>query len=196
MKQFLKENLVLALGISLPLALMLLFFIAGKTATISVDNPRYDAVFAVNYYENRTDPNQPWQIGVDNGKLAILFTPHSSATNPPYYNKPEIYRFNHNTLRAERVDINFDNVVEGKVSDPDLDALNERKLDPTPESPDGYHFEYYYPSSGGGIAGELFGFGRHRGNSYALKKGPRAIMIEGPQPFYQATFLAWIESNE
>ncbi|MBI4031305.1 MAG: hypothetical protein HY370_06470 [Proteobacteria bacterium] len=196
MKQFLKENIALAFGISLPLVLMVFFFVAGKAATVSVDNPQYDAVFAVNYYENRADPNQPWQIGVDEGKLTILFTPAPNAPNPPYYNKPQIYRFNHRTLRAELIDINFDSIVDGKVSDPDLDALNAKKLNPNPESPDGYRLEYHYRSSGGGIAGELFGFGRYHGSAYAMKKGPRAIMVEGPQPYFQAKFLAWIESNE
>jgi len=193
MKRFLKENIALALGIALPLLLMAVFFIAGKAATVSVDDPRYDAIFVTNYYENLNDPNQPWKIGVDDGKLAILFRPLPNTPHPPYYNKPQIYRFNHDTLRAELIDINFDNVVDGKVSDPDIDALNAKKLNPGPESPDGYRFEYHYRSSGGGVAGELFGFGRYRDSTYAMKKGPRAIMIEAPQPYYQAKLLAWVE---
>ena len=193
MKQFLKENIALALGIALPLLLMVFFFIAGRAATVSVDNPRYDAVFAVNYYENRNDPNQPWYIGVDEGKLNILFKPLPNGTGAPYYNKPQIYRFNRDSLRADLIDINFDNIVDGKVSDPDLDALNAKKLNPNPESSDGYRFDYHYRSSGGGIAGELLGFGRYNGSSYAMIKGPRAIPVEGPQPYYQAKFLAWVE---
>lgn len=193
MKRFLKENIALALGISLPLILMAFFFIAGEAATVAVDNPQYDAVFAANYNDN--DPNQPWRIGVDEGKLTILFRQPANTPAAPYYNKPQIYRFNHNTLRADLVDINFDNIVDGKVSDPDLDALNEKKLNPGPESPDGYRFDYHYRSSGGGLAGELFGFGRYNGSSYAMIKGPRAIPVEGPMPYYQAKFLAWVEEQ-
>lgn len=195
MKQFLKENIALALGISLPLVLMVFFFIAGRAATVAVDNPQYDAVFAVNYYDNNNDPNQPWRIGVDEGKLTILFKQPPNTPATPYYNKPQIYRFNHDTLRAELVDINFDNIVDGKVSDPDLDALNAKKLNPNPESKDGYRFDYHYRSSGGGLAGEIFGFGRRYGSSHAMMKGPRAIMVEGPQPYYQAKFLAWVEEQ-
>lgn len=194
MKRFLKENIALTAGIALPLVLMVFFFIAGRTATVAVDDPRHDAIFAVNY--NDGYPNQPWRISVDGGKLTILFQPGPNDGGAPYYNKPQIYRFNHKTLRAELVDINFDNIVDGKVSDPDIDALNGRKLDTSPDSPDGYRFDYHYRSSGGGIAGDLFGFGRNQGSSYAMKKGPRAIMVEGPQPYYQAKFLAWIPDNE
>jgi len=190
MKQFLKENIALTLGIALPLVLMVFFFLAGQTATISVEDPQYDAIFAVNYNENHV--NQPWRIRVNENKLVIFFKPPANADERPYYNKPQIYKFNHNTLRAELVDIDFNNIEDGKVSDPDLDALNAKKLETTPESPDGYRFEHHYRSSGGGIAGEIFGFGRHRGSSYAMKKGPRALMIVGPQPYYQAKFLAWI----
>lgn len=194
MKRFLKENIALTAGIALPLVLMIFFFIAGRTATIAVDDPRYDAIFAANY--NDGYPNQPWRVSVDDGKLTILFQPSPNDGTAPYYNKPQIYRFNHKKLRAELVDINFDNIVDGKVSDPDIDALNGRKLDTNPDSPDGYRFDYHYRSSGGGIAGDLFGFGRRHGSSYAMKKGPRAIMVEGPVPYYQAKFLAWISDNE
>ena len=196
MKQFLKENIALALGIALPLVLMIVFFIAGRATTVTVDDPLYDAVFAVNYYENHSDPNQPWHIGIDEGKLYIHFSPPPNGTATSYYPKPQIYRFNHKTLHAELVDINLDNIVDGKVSDPDLDALNALKLSTALQSPDGYSFEYHYRSSGSGIAGELFGFGRYQGSAYALKKNSRFIQIiqvDGPQPFYQAKFLAWVE---
>lgn len=196
MKQFLKENIALALGISLPLALMIFFFIAGKAATVSVDDPQFDAVFAVNYYDNYNDPNQPWKISINDEKLVIASRKDAGAPAPQYYNKPQIYRFNHSTLRAELLDIDFDNIVDGKVSDPDLDSLNAKKLSPNPESRDGYRFDYYYRSSGAGLAGEIFGFGRYHGSAYALKKGPRAIPVEGPQPYYSAKFLAWVEDNE
>ncbi|MCC8997781.1 MAG: hypothetical protein LM517_12270 [Nitrosomonas sp.] len=189
MRRLLKENIALAFGISLPLVLMVFFFIAGRAVTVAVEAPQYDAIFAVNYYDSSNDPNQPWQIGVNEGKLTILF----KAPAAPHYTKPQIYRFNHKTLRAEVVDINFDNVVDSKVTDPDLDALNARKLNPNPESADGYRFDYQYRSAGGGIAGEFFGFGRRNKTPYAMMKGPRAIPIEGPQPYYPVKFLAWIE---
>ena len=194
MKQFLKENIALALGIALPLLLMVVFFIAGKAATISVDNPRYDFLFAVDYYENRADLNQPWSIKITDDKMVISYRPYPViASAPYYYNKPQIYRFDHEKLRAEQVDIDWNHIVDGKISSPAIDALNKGKLSTATESPDGYIFGDYYSSSGSGIAGDLFGFNRYRGTSYALKKGPRVIPVEGPQAYYNAKFLAWIE---
>ncbi|MEE8083697.1 MAG: hypothetical protein V3T46_00600 [Alphaproteobacteria bacterium] len=48
MKRFFKQNYALVLGIALPLALIAVFFLAGKASVMSVPAPQYDAVFATN----------------------------------------------------------------------------------------------------------------------------------------------------
>ena len=89
------------------------------------------------------------------------------------------------------LDIDFGSVEDGAVTDPDIDALNRNRLIPDPTSPDGYRFERLSRSSGGGLVGGLFGFGRHR-SGYALKKGARVVPINGSSDWSQAQFIAWI----
>ncbi|MBI2233748.1 MAG: hypothetical protein HYU57_01870 [Micavibrio aeruginosavorus] len=191
MNRLMQENYALILGITLPLALMIIFFIAGRTAEVTTADPLHDLVYVADYYEGA---NQPYNIGIDNGKIEIRFRPQGE--KEPYYNNtPRIYVFDHTALTARPVDIDFKNIVDGKVVDPDLDALNRKTLSTAAESPDGYRFEYNSRSSGGGIAGEFFGFGRSYNGNYALAKGPRTIPLKGDQPAYQAKFLAWVTGD-
>jgi hypothetical protein len=50
MKQFIKENLVLVLGISLPLVLVVLFMLASILPAYFVEAPRYDVLFSDGRY--------------------------------------------------------------------------------------------------------------------------------------------------
>lgn len=185
LNRFVHENYALLVGITLPLALMLLFFIAGRTATVTVADPQYDVVYATNYYDH---PNQIFDLRVTDNKLVINVRPDK---NGDYYNMPTIYIFDHKTMTSRRIDIDFKNIVDGKVVDSDLDDLNKKTLSTANESPDGYRFEYNSRSGHGGLAGELFGFGRRYGNTYILKNGPRSISLDADQAVYNGRFLAW-----
>ena len=125
MKRFFKENYALVAGIVLPLALIASFFIAGKVAVTSVPDPQYDAVFAA-YYSPRSS-NYPYKIGTDDGKLYIRLRPQEHGEPSGSYREPVVYVFDHKTLYAKKIDIDFDNVVAGEISDPELDALNRRR---------------------------------------------------------------------
>lgn len=188
MKGFLKQNFVLVVGIALPVVLMAFFYIAGRISVAGIDPPQYDAVFAVNYIEH--GPNQPYKIGIDNGNLVIRCNPKDDETGR-HYKKPQIYVFDHVAHDARLLDIDFDNVEDGLVKDPDIDVLNQKRLIPDPTSPDGYHFEHPSRSSGVGLVRGLFGMARYR-NDYVLKNGARVVAVKGPQRSRQAHFIAWI----
>jgi len=191
MNRLIQENYALVIGITLPLALMLLFFIAVNVTRTTVPDPQYDAIFVSNYHEG---PNQPYDIRIDGGEIRIRIRPVKEEYL--YNNWPEIYRFDHDSKTSRKIDIDFNNVVEGHVIDPDLDALNQNKLSTDETSPDGYKLEYHSRSSGGGIAGEFFGFGRRYGEPYVLKKETRIIPLQPAQPVYSAKFLAWVTGDK
>lgn len=186
MKKFFKENFVLVVGVSLPLVLIALFFLAGQVSRQAVEDPQYDAVFAVDYHDNVS--GNPYRISVDNGDIVVKFRP--STDEDRHYAKPRLFVFDHKTRQSRLIDIDYESANEGIVTDPDLAALNTHKIDPNPASPDGYKFEYNYHSSGG-LFGEIFGSYRDR-SYYALRNGPRAVPVEGPEPFYQAHFIGWV----
>ena len=190
MKTFLKENFALVVGISLPILLIVFFFIASRAPQELVPDPKYSVIFAANYNVNWT--GRPWVIEVKNNKIRIR---HKETENRGY-SKPQIYIFNHQTLKANLVDIDFDNIVDGVVSDHQLDLLNKNKFITNAQSPDGYRLEYHYGHSGRGLIGELFAYrSRHR-NRYALIKDSRVIPLKAQHNIYQAHFIAWIDHEQ
>lgn len=190
MKRFFKENYALVAGIVLPLALIAVFFIAGKAAVTSVPDPQYDAVFVANYSPNAN--NNRYKFGIDDGKLYIRLRSPKPGTASRTYREPVVYVFDHKTLYAKKIDIDLDNVVAGKISDPELDALNQNRINPDPISRDGYKFENV-GWGGGGLFADIFG-GRQRTRSpYVLKKGVRSVPVVGPETIYAGLFIGWVE---
>jgi hypothetical protein len=184
MKQFLKENVVLVAGIALPLALMLLFYIAGAVTSTSVADPQYDMVFAANY----SDP--PWQIGLEENVLTIRYIPASNLPAGYVPPKPQLYLFDHKTITVEPLSINYNHIVNGVVQDPVIEKLNTHILSAEHTSPDGYQLAYDYHS--GGLFPELFGFGSNRNTSMLRKKG-RTIRLAGGPPYYgTGQLIVWV----
>ncbi|MFZ0890533.1 MAG: hypothetical protein WA005_18990 [Candidatus Binataceae bacterium] len=186
MKQFFKTNLVLVAGVALPLALMLLFYIAGAVTRASVADPQYDMVFAVDY-----TLYPPWQIGLEENVLTIRYAPASNSSardRPPW---PQLYLFDHKTMTVEPLSINYNHIVNGIVQDPVIEELNTHILSAEQTSPDGYQLahDYYY---GGGLFSELFDFGNDR-NTGILRKQYRTIPLAGARPdMTRAQFIAWV----
>ncbi len=190
MKRFFKENYALVAGIVLPLALIAFFFIAGKVAVTSVPDPQYDAVFAAHYSPRSS--NNPYKFGIDDGKLYIRVRPPKEGESSRTYGEPVVYVFDHKTLFAKKIDIDFDNVVAGKISDPELDALNLHRINPDPVSRDGYKFENVGRGSGG-LFGEIFGWRQRNRSPFVLRNGVRSVHVVGPEDIYSGSFIGWVE---
>jgi hypothetical protein len=187
MKSFLKTNIVLVVGVALPLLLMAFFYVAQRASVAGIDPPGYDAVIAVDYHDRWTD--YPYRIVVDEGKLVVRYRPGADGKTEDR-RAPRLYVVDHATHDARALDIDFGSVEDGVVTDPDIDALNRNRLIPDPTGPDGYRFERQSRSSGG-LVGNLFGFGRYR-SGYTLKKDARVVPIDGSSDWSQAQLIAWI----
>ena len=190
MQTFLKENFALVIGISLPLILIAVFFVASRTPLEVADDPLYSLVFATNYNPNWSE--HPWRIEIIDNQLRIRHRVKADQ-NRHYYNKPQIYVFDHKTKRADLLDIDYENVIDGYVDDSALKNLNSNTFITEQTSPDGYRLEYDYNSSSRGLMGEIFGFGRRYRNSYILKKNSHTIPLKTPHRVHQAHFIAWLD---
>lgn len=190
MKRFFKQHYALVAGIALPLALIAAFFLAGKAAVTGIPDPQYDAVF-VAHYTGRS-ANEAFRLGIDDGKLTIRLRPPKDGSPRGHHAEPAVYRFDHAALYAKKIDIDFDNVVAGEVSDPELDALNENRLSPDPISPDGYKFERE-GRGGGGLFAEIFGWRQRPRTPFVLKNGPRTVRVVAAEQIYTGQFLGWVE---
>jgi hypothetical protein len=186
MKRFLKENVVLVAGVTLPLALMLLFFIAGAVTRASIAAPQYDMVFAADY--DYLYP--PWQISLEENALTIRYTAGSNRPANYVPPRPRLYLFDHKTMTVELLEINYNHIVNGIVQDPVIDKLNTHILLAKHTSPDGYQLvsDYY---SGGPLFG-LFEFGNNR-NTSMLRKQSRTISLAGAPPYLgNSQFVVWV----
>ena len=193
MQKFLKENFALVIGVCLPLILIAFFFLASRAPRELADDPKYSVVFATNYNPNWTD--HLWRIEIENDKLRIRHNAKADKDRH-YYNKPQIYVFDHKVLQANLLDFDYENITDGYVTDSTLDEFNANRFIIKQTSPDGYRLEYDYNSSNRGLMGEIFGFGRRYRNSYVLKKGTYAIPLKTPHRVHQAHFIAWIDNEQ
>lgn len=193
MQKFFKENFALVFGVSLPLILIAIFFLASQKPYDVANNPKYSLVFANNYNPNWTD--HPWRINIENKQLRIRYNSNADK-NRHYYNKPQIYIFNHESMRSDLLDIDYENIVDGHVKDSVLDDINNQNFITKKTSPDGYRLEHDYNYSNRGLMGEIFGFGRRYRNSYVLKKDSITIPLNTSQRVTQAHFIAWIDNEQ
>jgi hypothetical protein len=192
MQRFLKDNFALAVGIILPLILVVLFLAAGKLARDTTPDPQYDALFAVDYGGNSEDSR--YVMDVTNGKLVIRRKPIIFDEPIKSDAIPRLFIFRHNSKYATRVNIDFNNVKDDIVVDPELDVLNKSRIDTSNISPDGYHFEYKSYSDNT-LFTEIFS-NHSRDATYVLKKDAKEIPILGSERYYQAFFLGWLESGQ
>ena len=186
MKQIVKNNVVLIAGICLPLALMLIFTIAGVISRASAADPQYDMVVMSN-----NDVGGPWHVAVEGGKLFIRHT--SAKANVYDRSKPVLYRFNHKTLKAEVLNIDYDHVVDGVVKDPAIDAINQDRLVTTAISPDGYQLGSDNSGRSGLFQG-IFGGQSYR-TAFVLQKNSRTIPVQMGGDYYyfgSPTNVFWI----
>ncbi len=93
MHKFLKENIVLALGISLPLLLVALFVLAGTLPALFVDDPKHDFLFSDNNYGQL-------RLEVVNERLHLRLTPNQyAAPGDP----PVLYRYSAATGKTQKL---------------------------------------------------------------------------------------------
>lgn len=93
MIKLLKENIVLALGISLPLLLVALFVLAGTLPALFVDDPKHDFLFSDNNYGQL-------RFEVINEKLHLRLTPNQYSTT---VEPPSLYRYTAATGKTQKL---------------------------------------------------------------------------------------------
>lgn len=191
MKEFLKENFVLALGVSLPVILIVVFMFA-QSLTKLVDPPQYKAVFAL---QNHYHGQKPFKFKVDEqtGKLTITYTEPETPENQSRY---------HYNTRLYIYDPAQDNLQETELEAPEgleenestiisVAATENLVINPAAESPDGYIFTRHN-RRGGNLFTELFGYRNHSAR-YALKKDGRVIPVTPTRYYYgNDHFIGWV----
>ncbi|MEP5764241.1 MAG: hypothetical protein ABJ308_06595 [Halieaceae bacterium] len=184
-----QENFALVVGISLPLLLVLVFWIATAIPKMTVPDPRYDMIYTADFYDYNALVHGAVRVDIQDGKLRATF--HSS-DKQNYRNTPRIYYFDvsSGSIHELSIDIPADPQDGQLLSVPEAETytLSNKSI-----APDGYSFDGNYSSRSGFF---FFDGGyRYRG---IIKKDGRAIKIPTHGHQYQGNlrFLAWVMDDD
>ncbi len=193
MKNFVKENLVLVVGLTLPLLLILLFFVASVIPKVFSAPPQYEMLFTTSRYDYQSPHDYRLDFLVKNQKLIVKVRKIDTKERMSYDTKLLMaYDGKTETVR----EINVDMTQAAAVGDGNEAVLQETSswlIDESRVSPDGYVLDG--PSyRDGGLVGGIFGGGYHNGG-FRLKKGSVGYKIPDTQGAYyynQLHFIGWV----
>ncbi len=192
MKNWIKENLVLVVGLTLPLLLIVLFFVASVIPKALGTPPQYEMLFSATKYEYQKSPDYVIDFKVKDKKLMVSAKKLDDKNNNG--NSVRLMAYNGKTETVR--EITLDNAKTGAAASNGEIVLEETKemvIDTNPVSPDGYSLEGPNYNGGSGLLGGLFGGGYR--NEYRLKKGAVGYKVPGLQPdyyYYNVQFLGWV----
>lgn len=192
MKDFIKANLVLVVGLTLPLLLIVLFFVATVVPKALGTPPQYEMLFTTTRYDYQAPPDYEIDFAVKNQKLMVK-SRKSDHKDRGYNSKLlMVYDAKNESVR----EINADAVKVDGAADHNETVLQETAgwtVDTSRVSPDGYVMDG--PSyNGGGMLGGMFGAG-YRNGGFRVKKGSVAYRIpdtQGDYYYHQVHFIGWV----
>ncbi len=189
MKNFVKENLVLVIGLALPVLLIVLFFVATVIPKSMGTPPQYEMLFTTTKYDYQNKPEYVIDFNVKNQQLMV----NSKKNDEKNYNNATkiLMAYDGKTETVREIKIDASKLTEG--NEVLLEETKNLSVDTAVISPDGYTLEG--PNYGGnGLVGGLFG-GGYRNTGYRLKKGGVGYKVPNMQPDYyysQLQFIGWL----
>ena len=189
MKKLIKENLVLVIGLALPVLLIVLFFVATVIPKSMGTPPQYEMLFTTTKYDYQNKPEYVIDFNVKNQQLML----NSKKNDEKNYNNATkiLMAYDGKTETVREIRIDASKLTEG--NEVLLEETKNLSIDTAVISPDGYTLEG--PNYGGnGLVGGLFG-GGYRNTGYRLKKGGVGYKVPNMQPDYyysQLQFIGWI----
>jgi len=196
-KEFVKANLVLVVGLALPVVLMAGFLVASGLPQRMADPPKYNLVFAVTDF-SQGSPGIPVSVSfvVQDGVLKAQYI-----KLPPqpvgYVNNAwkKLYLYDAATQKVQQLSFGFPpnmDAIEGTVVEV-VDATRMMRLDTTLQSPDGYELSRDNGSRSG-LINEVF-WGGGYSNDYRLRKGSSGIKLplaSTNMPYGTVEFVGWV----
>ena len=196
-KEFVKANLVLVVGLALPVVLMAGFFVAAGLPERLADPPKYSLVFAV------TDFSQ----GTTGIPVSVSFVVQDGVLKAQYIKLPpqptgyvnnawkKLYLYDAATQKVRQLSFGFPpnmDAIEGTVVET-VDATRTMPLNTTLQSPDGYELARDNGSRSG-LINEIF-WGGGYSNEYRLRKGSSGIKLplaSANAPYGTVEFVGWV----
>ena len=195
MRAFLRDNVAILIGVSLPLLVVAFFVIASNLPKAYVDPPQHDLLLLGQDGAYQSRPVQ-LDITVVEGRLRVrTFKPdYRGNVGVTYFQAgTRLYIWSHETRSFREVPIDlpadvetFDNGTEIAVP-----PLVGKRLVTELRAPDGY--EYRTTGYGGGGAFDFLFSERSRPRTSIVKDGAAVTLTPpGNLPYWGVQFLAWV----
>lgn len=180
MKHFFKENFVLVTGITLPLALALVFFIATRVSIMDVEKPVTAVIFTTGYYQGTVG----YDFEVKDGQLIFSYSKPEHDYNQE---KPRLFIYEPDKNASREIDLPSLDTKKG--SSAVIEAAG-KNINTKEQSPDGFTFETAHSGGGSNLMTEVFGGGsRYRGACVLRKGGYRHDVPQARE--YSCRFIGW-----
>lgn len=194
MGDFVRRNPFIVVGVSLPLALIVLILVVQALHRAGVAPPMTPLLYV---YDARYFVRQHLEFEIEEGRLEIGYR---QPENEPSANQLgggdfTLAVYNPSTGALERHDIQLpahdENAGDEQVRIPTPPTLARLHLDAAPVSPDGFRFQARSRRRGG-LFGELFGFGGY-GFRYELEREGVGFDVPGEGAYATGDpFIAWV----
>jgi hypothetical protein len=185
---FIKRNYSLLIGISLPVLLVIVFWIAMIIPQMTVEPPQYDLILSSRYHPHGPVLDGRVNFEVKNDRLRATF--RASLKNNSLRGIPSLYYFNVSTGSLREINIDVPGSIEDGTVIP-VPELEQYTLSSESLSPDGYRFDNSYRGS----RGFLF-FDGYRYFAKIEKNG-RVVKIPGVGNYSgNLDFLAWVQAGD
>ena len=196
-KGFVKANLVLVVGLALPVVLMAGFLVASGLPQRMADPPKYSLVFAVTEFSQ----------GVSGIPVSVSFVVQDGVLKAQYIKLPpqppgyvnnawkKLYLYDSATQKVQQLSFGFPpnmDAIDGTVVET-VDATRSMRLDTTLQSPDGYELSRDNASRSG-LINEIF-WGGGYSNDYRLRKGSSSLRLPlaaANVPYGNVEFVGWV----
>lgn len=196
-KDFFKKNLVLVIGLTLPLILILLFFVATVLPKSLVPPPRHEMLFSTSQYNYQSPSTHQIAFIVKNGVLKARISKNDNKY--PNYASRRLMAYDGKTDSVREIAHDLSKIGDAADgSEIIIEETKNLKIETSNKAPDGYTFDG--PSySHGGLAPELF-IGGHRNRGPRVKKGMAAYKIPNTSDNYNyygdVQFIGWVVENK
>jgi hypothetical protein len=183
--EFVRRNAALVVGVSLPVLLVFLFWIATVIPKMTVPDPQHDLIFTADYYDYNARVNGMVRFDVKDGKLRGTFHADDAQN---HRNTPRIYYFDVSSGSTHEISLdipgNLHDGLQLNISEAKDYTLSNRSI-----APDGYSFDGSYTGGGG-----FFFFDRGYRYRGTIRREGRTIRIPAQGRDYHGNlqFLGWV----
>ena len=190
-KNFVRENLVLVTGITLPILLMFFFMLSTLIPQTLSDPPQYDLVFYTDDYSGRSSVPVNVNFTVKDGTLTAQYT--ANKKDVYHYSWRKLYLFDAKTQTTRELPFPIPDVNNRDRWNETVEATKDLKLDTTLQAPDGYELSYEGYSRSG-LINDLF-WGGSGSREVRLRKGASSLRLGNHETFYYYSvhFIGWVK---